>query len=317
MDQARSRQYLAALEIPIWRARSAAAAGLAGDDPRADVRPAPPDVSVTAVLPAADQTPVVPATPPTPVAPAGPAPMPLPMPPDAMAPPAWLDDVPPDEEPPPWLDADDDDQLPAPAPPPGNPVATMDWPRLEQAVAGCRACRLCEGRNKTVFGVGNRQAALMLIGEGPGQDEDRTGEPFVGRAGQLLNRMLAAIGLGREQVFIANVVKCRPPNNRNPQPDEVAACRAFLARQIELVAPRLLVSLGGVSATALLGQQEPVGKLRGRLHSYQGAPGQAPIPLMVTYHPSYYLRSPAEKARGWEDMQRIVRELAGGPTARG
>ena len=245
-------------------------------------------------------------------------------------PPPWLD------EPPPWseeevaaspvADPSQDPFLPSPAggtpaaasmqPEPAAPgPAGLDWEALQQAVAGCRACGLCQGRTNTVFGVGDRQAELMLIGEAPGQDEDRQGEPFVGRAGRLLNHMLAAVGLERGQVYIANIVKCRPPNNRNPKPEEAAACQAFLARQIALVQPRLLVSLGGVSATNLLGTSDSVGRLRGRLHHYR-ASGGARIPLIVTYHPSYYLRSPAEKAKGWQDLQRIVRALRGGEMPR-
>jgi DNA polymerase len=192
-----------------------------------------------------------------------------------------------------------------------NTVDGMDWPTLEASVAGCRACRLCERRNNTVFGVGDPNAELMLIGEGPGHDEDMRGEPFVGRAGQLLNRMLTAMELDREQVYIANVVKCRPPNNRNPNPDEASACRAFLARQIALVRPRLLVSLGGVSASNLLETTESVERLRGRVHAYRPTDGSEPTPLIVTYHPSYYLRphSTADKAKGWQDLQRIMRRL--------
>ncbi|MGB5733157.1 MAG: uracil-DNA glycosylase [Thiohalocapsa sp.] len=186
-----------------------------------------------------------------------------------------------------------------------DPVASMDWATLEQTVVGCRACGLCERRQNTVFGVGDPNAQLMFVGEAPGQDEDRKGEPFVGRAGQLLDRMLAAAGLKRGQVYIANVVKCRPPNNRNPNPDEAAACRAYLLRQIALVQPKLLVSLGGVSATNLLDTTEPVGRLRGRVHAF----GPDRTPLLVTYHPSYYLRSPAEKAKGWQDLQRVIKLL--------
>jgi DNA polymerase len=185
----------------------------------------------------------------------------------------------------------------------------MDWPALESEVATCRRCGLCETRTNTVFGVGDRQASLMLIGEGPGQDEDRQGEPFVGRAGQLLNKMLAAVDLEREHVYIANVVKCRPPGNRNPAADEASACGAFLRRQIALVEPKLLVSLGGVSANSLLGGNESVGRLRNRRHDYRPTPGAESIPLLVTYHPSYYLRSPAEKAKGWKDLQQIVHTL--------
>jgi len=203
-------------------------------------------------------------------------------------------------------------------------IAQMDWEALEASVAECRRCKLCQTRTKTVFGVGNRQADLLFVGEGPGQDEDRQGEPFVGRAGQLLNKMLAAVGLNREQVYIANIVKCRPPGNRNPEPDEASACRPYLERQIALIQPKLIVSLGAVSANNLLGNTEAVGRLRGKPHQYQPhqypphqhqplqhqpqPPGQgtAPIPLIVTYHPSYYLRSPAEKAKGWQDLQRII-----------
>jgi DNA polymerase len=182
----------------------------------------------------------------------------------------------------------------------------MDWPALEEAVAGCRACGLCERRTRTVFGVGNHKADVMFIGEGPGADEDRQGEPFVGRAGQLLNRMLAAAGYARADVYIANIVKCRPPNNRDPNPDEAAACRAYLERQIALVQPRLIVCLGRVPAHNLLGTTEPVGRLRGRMHRFR-PPG---IPLLVTYHPSYYLRSPEQKAAGWQDLQRMLEFLA-------
>jgi len=220
-------------------------------------------------------------------------------------------------------------QAQAPAPDPElnadqHTIAQMDWEALEASVAECRRCKLCQTRTKTVFGVGNRQADLLFVGEGPGQDEDRQGEPFVGRAGQLLNKMLAAVGLNREQVYIANIVKCRPPGNRNPEPDEASACRPYLERQIALIQPKLIVSLGAVSANNLLGNTEAVGRLRGKPHQYQPhqypphqhqplqhqpqPPGQgtAPIPLIVTYHPSYYLRSPAEKAKGWQDLQRII-----------
>ena len=160
-----------------------------------------------------------------------------------------------------------------------------------------------------MFGTGNRHAELLFIGEGPGQDEDQQGEPFVGRAGQLLNKMLAAIGLAREQVYIANIVKCRPPRNRNPTSDEAAACRPYLERQIALIQPRLIVSLGAVSANNLLGNREAVGRLRGKRHDYQPSDDTESIPLLVTYHPSYYLRSPAEKAKGWQDLQRIINIL--------
>jgi len=234
-------------------------------------------------------------------------------------PPPWLD------EPPPWTD---EDELPlaresdhadtAQAQVPAisttadrDEIARMDWDALRATVAECRRCPLCETRTKTVFGVGDRHAELMFIGEGPGQDEDQQGEPFVGRAGQLLDKMLAAIGLAREQVYIANIVKCRPPRNRNPEPNEAAACRAFLQRQIALIRPKLIISLGAVSANNLLGNTDAVGRLRGKPHQYQPADGTDPIPLIVTYHPSYYLRTPAEKAKGWQDLQQIIKTLRG------
>jgi DNA polymerase len=185
-------------------------------------------------------------------------------------------------------------------------ITGMDWDTLAACVAECRRCPLCETRTKTVFGTGDRHAELLFVGEGPGQDEDQQGEPFVGRAGQLLNKMLAAIGLAREQVYIANIVKCRPPRNRNPAPEEASACRPYLERQIALLQPKLIVSLGAVSANNLLGNSEAVGRMRGKHHHYQPGDGAEPIPLLVTYHPSYYLRSPAEKAKGWQDLQRII-----------
>jgi len=179
------------------------------------------------------------------------------------------------------------------------------WEELQTQVANCRACELCQSRTQTVFGVGNRDADLMIIGEAPGADEDRQGEPFVGRAGQLLTAMLRAIGFAREDVFIANILKCRPPGNRNPTPEEAAACRGFLQRQIDLVKPRLILSVGAVSAHNLLGTDEAVGRLRRRVHRYE--PGS--LPLLVTYHPAYLLRRPEEKAKSWEDLQQAWRLL--------
>ena len=181
-------------------------------------------------------------------------------------------------------------------------IAALDWPALRERVAGCRACRLCEGRRHTVFGVGHEQAHWMIVGEAPGEQEDRLGEPFVGRAGELLDRMLLALGLTRseaapqQQVFIANTLKCRPPQNRNPEPDELALCSAFLHRQIELVNPRLILAMGRFAVQTLLDSTEPIGRLRGRVHSYRGRP------VVVTYHPAYLLRSPAEKAKSWADL---------------
>lgn len=177
-------------------------------------------------------------------------------------------------------------------------AGALNWHELETAVAACTRCALAAGRTQTVFGVGNRAADWMIIGEAPGQEEDRQGEPFVGRAGQLLNSMLGALGLAREQVFIANILKCRPPANRDPQPAEAAACAGWLARQIELVAPRLILCVGRVAAQNLLGTQTPIGKLRGQRYSY----GPREIPVVVTWHPAYLLRSPGEKRRAWQDL---------------
>ncbi|MEJ2480177.1 MAG: uracil-DNA glycosylase [Acidihalobacter sp.] len=177
-------------------------------------------------------------------------------------------------------------------------VAGLDWPELEAQVGQCTLCELHNGRTHTVFGVGARDADWMIIGEGPGAEEDRQGEPFVGRAGQLLNNMLRALGLRREAVYIANIVKCRPPGNRDPKPEEAAACRPYLERQIALVKPRLILAVGRIAAQNLLDTDVAVGKLRGRAHRY----GEARIPLVVTYHPAYLLRSPEQKARAWEDL---------------
>jgi DNA polymerase len=186
-----------------------------------------------------------------------------------------------------------------PDPVSGADVSRLGWDQLAQRVAACDACGLEKTRTQTVFGVGDREADWMIVGEAPGADEDRQGEPFVGRAGQLLNAMLRAIGLQRSQVFIANILKCRPPGNRDPRPDEVAHCEGFLFRQIELVQPRVILAVGRISAQNLLKSTEPVGRLRGRVHRL----GEAGIPLVVTYHPAYLLRSPDQKANAWKDLQ--------------
>ncbi|MEJ2630983.1 MAG: uracil-DNA glycosylase [Acidihalobacter sp.] len=177
-------------------------------------------------------------------------------------------------------------------------VASLDWSELKARVAECTLCELHAGRTQTVFGVGAHDADWMIIGEGPGAEEDRQGEPFVGRAGKLLNNMLRALGLRREAVYIANIVKCRPPGNRDPKPEEAAACRPYLERQIALVKPRLILAVGRIAAQNLLDTDVAVGKLRGRAHRY----GDAGIPLVVTYHPAYLLRSPEQKARAWDDL---------------
>lgn len=180
-------------------------------------------------------------------------------------------------------------------------IAGLDWDTLAEEVRACTACGLRAGCTQTVFGVGNRDADWMVIGEAPGADEDRQGEPFVGRAGQLLNSMLAAIGLKREQVYIANILKCRPPNNRDPKPEEAELCRPFLERQIELVKPQLILAVGRIAAQNLLHTDTPIGKLRGQLHQVAG------IPVVVTYHPAYLLRSPGEKRKAWNDLKFAVR----------
>lgn len=183
---------------------------------------------------------------------------------------------------------------------------TLDWDALAAVVRDCRDCGLRAGCTQTVFGVGSRQADLMVVGEAPGADEDRLGEPFVGRAGKLLDSMLLAIGRSREGadakrgVYIGNIVKCRPPNNRDPQPEEAAACRPYLERQLALVKPRLILAVGRIAAQNLLQTDTPIGKLRGPVHHY----GPDKIPVIVTYHPAYLLRSPREKARAWEDLKR-------------
>lgn len=177
--------------------------------------------------------------------------------------------------------------------------AAPGWEALQREVAGCRLCALHEGRTQTVFGVGDANADLMLIGEAPGAEEDRRGEPFVGRAGKLLDSMLKALGLDRQQVFIANILKCRPPNNRDPRPEEVLACGNYLDRQINTVKPRLILALGRVAAQNLLKTETPIGKMRGKRFQY----GDPPVPVVVTYHPAYLLRAPREKRKSWQDLQ--------------
>lgn len=231
---------------------------------------------------------------PAPAAVAAPAPVPrapVPVPAPAPAPRAVAELLAPGEG------------LPQRAPRPGlDRIAAMDWPQLREAVADCRACKLCEGRKNTVFGVGHERAHWMIVGEAPGQQEDQQGEPFVGQAGKLLDSMLRALGLSRaegppeRQVFIANTLKCRPPGNRNPEPEELAQCEPFLQRQIALVQPRIILAMGRFAVQSLLRSNEPIGRLRGRVHEYQG------VPLVVTYHPAYLLRNLVDKARAWEDL---------------
>jgi len=173
-----------------------------------------------------------------------------------------------------------------------------DWEKLEREALACTKCALHTTRTRVVFGVGRRNASWMVIGEAPGADEDRQGEPFVGRAGQLLNEMLRAAGVAREQVYIANILKCRPPENRDPKPSESESCEGYLQRQIALVRPGLLLAVGRIAAQSLLRVDTPIGQLRGRVHQY----GPAGTPLVVTYHPAYLLRSPGQKRKSWDDL---------------
>lgn len=192
---------------------------------------------------------------------------------------------------------------PTQAPPSSSPshVDRMDWPELREAVASCQACGLCKGRKNTVFGVGDVQTDWMIVGEAPGENEDLQGEPFVGAAGQLLDNMLRAVGRSRQGegaqgAYVANVLKCRPPANRNPQPEEVARCEPYLVRQVGLVKPKVIVAMGRFAVQSLLKTTEPIGRLRGRVHSYEG------VPVIVTYHPAYLLRTPGDKGKAWADL---------------
>ena len=209
-----------------------------------------------------------------------------------MPPPLAFDDLP-------WLD--DLPQTPVSSPDftddTAAEIATLDWDTLAARVSVCNRCRLCERRTHAVFGVGDREADWMLVGEAPGENEDKQGEPFVGPAGKLLDSMLHAVALSREDnVFIANVIKCRPPGNRNPEPDEVARCEPYLKRQVALVKPKVIVALGRFAANSLLNTDASVGSLRGRVHDYEG------VPVIVTYHPAYLLRSLPDKAKAWADL---------------
>lgn len=185
-------------------------------------------------------------------------------------------------------------------------ILRMDWQQLKEAVSGCRSCALCKTRTNTVFGVGDEHADWLLVGEAPGAEEDARGEPFVGQAGRLLDNMLASVGLKRgTSVYIANVLKCRPPGNRNPGPAEVAQCSAYLQRQIQLIQPKLIIAMGRFAAQTLLETDATIGSLRGRVHRYRG------VPLIVSYHPAYLLRSLTEKAKAWEDLCFAKRTMAG------
>ncbi|MDN7931964.1 uracil-DNA glycosylase family protein [Burkholderia metallica] len=214
------------------------------------------------------------------------------MPPMDDAPPATADDFA-------WFDAAPPGE-PAPVAESravGTPVAALDWDALAARVADCTLCGLCEKRTNTVFGVGDREADWMLIGEAPGENEDKQGEPFVGQAGKLLDNMLQSLSLKRgDNVYIANVIKCRPPGNRNPEPNEVASCEPYLQRQVALVKPKLIVALGRFAAQTLLKTDASIASLRGRVHAYEG------VPVIVTYHPAYLLRSLPDKSKAWADL---------------
>jgi uracil-DNA glycosylase family 4 len=190
-----------------------------------------------------------------------------------------------------WLQVKPDDR-------PGQTL-----PDVREALGDCRRCPLCETRANLVFGEGNVRAGLVFVGEAPGADEDSQGRPFVGKAGQLLTRIIVAMGLQRQDVYICNILKCRPPENRNPRPEEIAACEPFLIRQLQAIQPKIICALGTFSAHTLLKTDVPISVLRGRFHSYQG------ISLMPTYHPAYLLRNPAAKKQVWEDVQKIMKAL--------
>lgn len=268
MDERRRRQYLEALDIDLWLPKGAPEWEVAEAAPQPGHRPS----GIGERTPPAMSLPSV-----------------------REAPPRSR----PPEPPPPVAEP------PKPVAPPIE--APRDWAALRDMVSACRRCRLCETRTQTVFGVGVESAPLMVIGEGPGADEDAQGEPFVGRAGKLLDQMLAAIGRSRgDNTYIGNVVKCRPPNNRDPQTDEAEACRPYLEAQIALVQPKLILAVGRVAAQRLLETDTSLSRLRGRMHQW----GPSQTPLWITYHPAYLLRSPREKAKAWDDLKFVHRFLS-------
>ena len=205
-----------------------------------------------------------------------------------------------------WLPRDAaEPDVPEPVADAAGATAGLDWGELRACVADCTRCELAQSRTQTVFGVGNQDADWMIIGEAPGAEEDRRGEPFVGRSGQMLNEILRAIGQSRDTVFIANILKCRPPDNRDPKPREAAECRGYLERQIALVQPKIILAVGKIAAQNLLASDDPIGRLRGRAYDLNG------IPLVVTYHPAYLLRSPSQKRKVWADLCLANRLSAG------
>jgi len=298
----RQRAMLAEMGVRLWAPRPAAPAALLARPVAVDVPKPPPTPTPSAVVAAPAPAPAAS----TPARARAPAAAPAPVHPE---PPAGVALTP----------------LP-------EGIDTMDWPALQAAVATCRACGLCAGRTQAVFGTGSRAADWMVVGEAPGETEDRVGEPFVGPAGQLLDNMLAAVGLSRRAdvapeleaasadpasasgpkhqksgVYIANVIKCRPPGNRNPEPFEVAQCEHYLRRQVALVQPKIILALGRFAVQALLGSSEPIGRLRGRVHHYQG------VPVIVSYHPAYLLRALPDKAKAWQDLCLALATLEAAP----
>lgn len=200
------------------------------------------------------------------------------------------------------------EEAPPPAPiPVAEAVRNASLDEMREQVVACEACGLCKGRRNAVFGHGGQPTRWLVVGEAPGEQEDRQGQPFVGRSGQLLDAMLSAVSMSRERdVFITNVIKCRPPGNRNPKPEEIAACSPYLMRQIALLKPQRILVLGRFAAQTLLGTDATIGSLRGRIHQLKTEDGQQ-IPVVVSYHPAYLLRSPAEKARAWQDLKLAAR----------
>lgn len=286
MDEELRRRYLAALEIPLWLARRPLAS-----QPPPTAAPMPAVADADAGSTADFETTAL-----EPVANAAP----------------WTDEAewtPPighgehEYENPPMTATDTAEPEDQPAPTAtqqrAERIAALDWPALEAEVRQCTACGLCQFRTQTVFGVGDRQADWLVIGEAPGADEDRQGQPFVGRAGKLLTPMLQAVGFQREQVFVSNILKCRPPENRDPSPVEALQCRPFLERQIALLQPRIILAVGRIAAHNLLNTEVQIGRLRGQIHHF----GPERIPLVVTYHPAYLLRSPREKRKAWDDLR--------------
>ncbi|MGM0676865.1 MAG: uracil-DNA glycosylase [Pseudomonadota bacterium] len=292
MDEARRRQYLKAMGIQVWVPRREPEASLDLSPPESVAMP-PASTPVPEQAAAVEVPPVV-----------MDASVGRESPPEPEMPP-WLDEAPwPDEAYEPVMPSGEGYDEPD-LPEPDDGVSTLDWEGLAARVAQCTHCNeLVQTRTQTVFGVGDRQADWLFIGEAPGAEEDRQGEPFVGRAGKLLDSMLAALGKKRgEGVYIANILKCHPPRNRDPSPEEARACRAYLDRQIQLIRPKILVALGRVAAQNLLDTGDALGSLRGRVLEYRG------IPVVVTYHPAYLLRRPSEKRKSWEDLCRAMDQM--------